>query len=183
MFYPASRHVTWLYCVFSFFSFFFLGGDKQLSKGSSVGCDRIVWSRNDQQIRSTEEQPKQRDRKKQMVFNKHTARTVFEISSVSLTTRCVSVCVCVSVCPSGPCLRVIKILLCWYVNTCTYSLILCVLLSCSGGGGGCFHGHGLSHLCTTKAGLLGDWQDQLLIRKLNAVETAGLGSEEESTVI
>lgn len=42
---------------------------------------------------------------------------------------------------------------------------------------------GLSHLCTTKAGPLGSRQDQLLIRKLHAVETAGPGREEESAVI
>lgn len=42
---------------------------------------------------------------------------------------------------------------------------------------------GLSHLRTTKAGLLGGRQDQLLIRKLRAVETAGLDREEGSAVI
>ncbi len=42
---------------------------------------------------------------------------------------------------------------------------------------------GLSHLCATKAGLLGGRQDRLLIRKLHAVETAGPGREEEGAVI
>ena len=41
----------------------------------------------------------------------------------------------------------------------------------------------LSRLCTTKAGLLGGRQDQLLIKKLHVVETAGPGKEEGSTVI
>lgn len=41
---------------------------------------------------------------------------------------------------------------------------------------------GLSHPRTTKAGLLGGKQDQLLI-ELHAVETAGQGREEGNAVI
>lgn len=98
----------------------------------------------------------------------NTGRTVFEISSVSLL--CVSWCVY----PSGPCLKVIKTLLC--SSTHKYTVFLntqaCVSMD-----------PGLSHFCTTETGPLGGRQDQLLIRKLHAVETAGPGMEEGSAVI
>lgn len=118
---------------------------------------------------------KQQDRKKQMVFSKHCMDSVWNLICLS---HC-SVCVCV--CPSGPRLKVIKTLLCWYINTCIYIVFLCVFALMKGG---VFPPDpGPSHLCATKAGLLGGGQDRLLIRKLHAVETAGPEREEEGAVI
>lgn len=64
----------------------------------------------------------------------NSAWTVFEISSVSLTGQCACVCVC----PSSPCLKVIKTLFCWYINTCTYTLSVCFALIKGRRGEGCF---------------------------------------------
>lgn len=151
----------------SLYSNVFFSWYQQLSKGSGAGCDQRVWTRNDQHRWSTE--------RNQAAGQEETdglPQTLHgQCLKAHLSLSLLDVSACASMCPSGPRLKVIKTLFCSYINTCIYSLSLCFPLM----KGGLFPWTLLSHLGTSKAGLLGGRQDQLLIRKLHAVETAGLG--------
>lgn len=115
-----------------------------------------VWTQSDQERRTTENPSSRTGRNRWSLAN--TGRTVFEISCVSLTTQH---------------RKIIKTLLCWYINTCIYRLFL---------EGVVFPRTLVRSTSVQQAGLLGSKQDRLLI-ELHSVETAGLGREEENTVI
>lgn len=86
----------------------FLRGDGQLSKGSEAGCASVCLDTEWSGETGYRANPSSRTGRNRWSLA-NTGRTVFEISCVSLTAQH---------------RKIIKTLLCWYINTCIYRLFL-----------------------------------------------------------